>query len=101
MTKRVPPHPGRYISEEMQHLGISLRALARALAVQPSTIQRVVEGEAAVSPAMALRLATVIGSTPEMWLRLQERYSLEKAKEEVDFTKLTRLFVQDENRHPA
>ncbi|OKP04624.1 HigA family addiction module antitoxin [Xenorhabdus eapokensis] len=61
MTKRMPPHPGRYISDEMAHLNISLRTLARALDVSPSTIGRVVEGRAAVTPAMAVRLANVIG----------------------------------------
>jgi len=101
MTKRVTPHPGRYISEEMNHLGISLRGLARALDVAPSTIQRVVEGDASVTPSMAIRLSTVIGSTPEMWLRLQEIYSLEKAREEIDMSKLTRLFKAEQNLHKA
>jgi addiction module HigA family antidote len=95
MTKRMPPHPGRYISDEMEHLNISLRALARALDVSPSTIGRVVEGNAAVTPGMAVRLANVIGSTPEMWLRLQEAHSLAHAKEEVDLSKLTRLFTPE------
>ncbi|NHB91588.1 putative HTH-type transcriptional regulator YddM [Photorhabdus australis subsp. thailandensis] len=93
MTKRMPPHPGRYISDEMEHLNISLRALARALDVSPSTIGRVVEGSAAVTPGMAVRLASVIGSTPEMWLRLQEAYSLAQVKQEIDLTRLTPLFT--------
>ncbi|MCW7760610.1 HigA family addiction module antitoxin [Photorhabdus luminescens] len=93
MTKRMPPHPGRYISNEMEHLNISLRALARALDVSPSTIGRVVEGNAAVTPGMAVRLASVIGSTPEMWLRLQEAYSLAQVKQEIDLTRLTPLFT--------
>ncbi|WP_426577086.1 HigA family addiction module antitoxin [Xenorhabdus stockiae] len=77
---------------------MSLRELAQALDVSPSTIGRVVEGRAAVTPAMAVRLANVIGSTPEMWLRLQEAYSLAQAKQEID---LTRLFTPVEHSHPA
>lgn len=101
MTKRVAPHPGRYISEEMQHLGISLRALARALDVAPSTIQRVVDCESAVTPSMAIRLSTVVGSTPEMWMRLQDRYSLDKARDEIDLSKLTKLVNHDETLYEA
>ncbi|WP_426575267.1 HigA family addiction module antitoxin (plasmid) [Xenorhabdus stockiae] len=75
MTKHMPPHPGRYISEEMAHLNITLRELAQALNVSPSTIGQMVEGRAVVTSAMAERLASVLGSTPEMWLRLQEAYT--------------------------
>ncbi|WP_426575382.1 HigA family addiction module antitoxin (plasmid) [Xenorhabdus stockiae] len=53
-----------------------LRELAQALDVSLSTIERIVEGRAAVTPAIAKRLASVLGSTPEMWLRLQEAHSL-------------------------
>ncbi|WP_391528317.1 HigA family addiction module antitoxin [Photorhabdus akhurstii] len=95
----MPPHPGRYISDEMKHLNISLRVLARALDVSPSTIGRVVEGSAAVTPRMAVHLANVIGSTPEMWLRLQEAHSLAQAKQEIDLTRLTRLFTPVQHPH--
>ncbi|QXF31928.1 addiction module antidote protein, HigA family [Photorhabdus luminescens] len=95
----MPSHPGRYISDEMKHLNISLRVLARALDVSPSTIRRVVEGSAAVTPRMAVRLANVIGSTPEMWLRLQEAHSLAQAKQEIDLTRLTRLFTPVQHPH--
>jgi len=44
---------------------------------------------------MAVRLANVIGSTPEMWLKLQEAHSLSHAKEEVGLSKLTRLFTPE------
>ncbi|WP_340611864.1 HigA family addiction module antitoxin [Xenorhabdus bharatensis] len=76
MARYRRPHIGRYISEEMAHLNMSLRELAQALDAPPSTIERIVEGRAAVTPEMAKRLASVLGSTPEMWLRLQEAHSL-------------------------
>ncbi|MCC8379101.1 HigA family addiction module antitoxin [Xenorhabdus sp. PB30.3] len=80
MARHIRPHIGQYISEEMAHLNMSLRELAQALDVSPSTIGRVMEGCAAVTPAMAERLACVLGSTPEMWLRLQEVHSLARNK---------------------
>ncbi|WP_279625685.1 HigA family addiction module antitoxin [Xenorhabdus vietnamensis] len=71
----MPPHPECYISEEMVHLNMSLKELAQAMDVSPSTIWQLVEGRVAVTPAMAVRLSIALGSTAEMWLRLQEAYT--------------------------
>ncbi len=98
MSTRMPPHPGRYIADEMNHLDISLRALSRALRVAPSTIGRVIAGKAVITPVMAVKLSHVLGSTPEMWMRLQDAYSLARARQEVDTQDLTPLF---ENNRPA
>lgn len=87
-----PPHPGEIIAGVMEDLDIGIRQLARALDVAPSTIQRLVSSQAAISPEMAVKLAAVIGSTPEMWLRLQSSYSLEKAERETDVSHLTQLY---------
>jgi plasmid maintenance system antidote protein VapI len=40
---------------------------------------------------MALRLAAVVGSSPEHWLRVQAAHDLWKARREVDVSKLKRL----------
>lgn len=100
MTMSNPPHPGRYIEEAMEDLGIGVRELARALNVAPSTIQRVIVGKTAVTPEMAVRLAKVLGSTAAMWLRLQSAYSLSIAEKEIDVSGLPRLFINKEScRH--
>ncbi|MBW7984012.1 HigA family addiction module antitoxin [Enterobacillus tribolii] len=88
MAMHNPPHPGEIIAGILEELNIGIRELARALNIAPSTAQRLVSGQAAISPEMAIRLAAVLGSTPEMWMRLQTRYSLEKAAKEVDVSQL-------------
>ena len=88
MAMHNPPHPGEIIAGILEELNIGIRELARALNIAPSTAQRLVSGQAAISPEMAIRLAAVLGSTPEMWMRLQTRYSLEKAAKEVDISQL-------------
>ncbi|MGV7961514.1 HigA family addiction module antitoxin [Photorhabdus tasmaniensis] len=93
MIMHNPPHPGRVVSGEMEFLDISQRELARALNVAPSTIQRVIAEKASITPEMAVRLAHVIGSTPEQWLRLQDAYSLSKARGEIDLSKLNQLYT--------
>lgn len=90
-----PPHPGEIIADVLDYLNIGIREFARALDVAPSTAQRLISGQSAVSPEMAVKLAAVIGSTSDMWLRLQSTYSLEKAEREVDVSHLTQLYLPE------
>lgn len=83
-----PPHAGDVIAGIMEDLDIGIRELARALAIASSTASRMVSGTTAITPEMANKLAAVLGSTPEMWLRIQATYSLEKAEKNVDLSKL-------------
>ncbi len=87
-----PPHPGEIIADSLEELGLGIRDLARALNVAPSTAQRLVSCKAAVTPEMAIKLSKVLGSSPRLWLKLQETYSLDKAEKIVDISKLTPLF---------
>lgn len=91
MRMHNPPHPGEIIADILDDLNIGIRELARSLNVAPSTVQRVVSGQMSVSPEMAVKLAAVLGSTAEMWIRLQVTYSLEKAQQRTDVSRLTPL----------
>ncbi|CDH32099.1 HigA family addiction module antidote protein [Xenorhabdus bovienii] len=88
-----PPHPGEIIADALEELGLGIRDLARALDVAPSTAQRLVTCKASVTPEMAVKLSKVLGSSPRLWLKLQESYSLDKAEKTVDVSKLTPLFT--------
>lgn len=70
---------------------ISLRQFAKAMEIAPSTASRLISGHTAVTPEMALRLAAVIGSTPETWLKIQANYSLAEARRTTDVSHLHRL----------
>jgi len=48
------------------------------LGVTRQALHNLVHGKAGISPAMAVRLTKTVGSTPEMWLRLQMAYDLAK-----------------------
>lgn len=86
-----PPHPGALVAEALATLNISMRDLARALDVAPSTLQRLITGQITISPEMAIRLSVVIGSSAEMWLRLQNSWSLWQAGKNLDTGRLTPL----------
>jgi addiction module HigA family antidote len=70
-----PPHPGEVIREYLGEMSVS--AAAKHLGVGRVTFSRVLNGKAAVSPEMAMRLAAAFGtSSPEVWLRMQAKYDL-------------------------
>lgn len=83
-------HPGEVLFEEfMQPLGISQNRLARAMCVPPRRINEIVHGQRAVTADTALRLAHVLGTSPQFWLGLQADYDLEEAR--VDPGELVKL----------
>lgn len=81
MPMHSPAHPGRLINRELTHLEVSVAAAAQALGVTRSQLYRVINGESAISPEMAVRLEQVIGSTADQWLRMQMAYDLSKVRQ--------------------
>jgi len=82
-----PPHPGEFIYDVyLEPSGISCRYLAKQLDVASSTLNRVLKGQSAISPEMALRLSKAIGRTPESWLSMQDNYDLWHAKQQINLT---------------
>lgn len=75
MKMHNPPHPGEVIREYLGEMTVS--AAAEHLGVGRVTLSRVLNGKAAVSAEMAVRLASAFGtSSPEVWLRMQAKYDL-------------------------
>ena len=87
MTMYDPPHPGEFIKEVyLEPLGVSPRSVALKLKVSPSTFSRLIKGQSAISPGMALRLSKCLGRSPESWLRMQDTYDLWQVKQNVDLS---------------
>ena len=64
-----PPHPGEVLADTVLGAsGLSVSEFARKLGVSRVALSRVVNGRAAISADMALRLAAALGGTPESWL---------------------------------
>ena len=73
-----PPHPGEVLRDTV--LGaLTVSEFARNLGVSRVALSRVINGRAAVSADMALRLADALGGSAESWLRLQASYDLWQA----------------------
>lgn len=76
-----PPHPGEILKEDvLPALGLTVTQAAEQLGVACVTLSRLVNGHAAVSVDMAIRLSQWLGGGAEKWLRLQLQYDLWHAK---------------------
>jgi len=89
-----PPHPGEFIYEVyLAPYGVSLRKLAELLDVVPSTLTRLIRGQSAITPEMALRLSVALGRSPESWLAMQHNYDLWQARKRVNLRRVKKLDV--------
>ena len=83
MTMFNPPHPGSILKEDvLPELGISITEAAIQLGVSRITLSRVVNGRAAISADMAIRLEVWMnGPAAETWVRMQAEYDLWQARQ--------------------
>jgi len=76
-----PTHPGEILREDViAALGLSVKDAAQRLDISRAALSRVVNGHAAISPELALRLEMAGISTADMWLRLQLNYNLAQTR---------------------
>jgi len=74
---RLPTHPGALLREDvLPALDLSVSEAARRLRVTRQTLHRILAGEQAISPEMAVRLGKFCGNGPRLWLAMQAAYDL-------------------------
>ena len=78
-----PVHPGRVLKRELSARGLSANKLALALRVPSGRVTSILNGQRAVSPETALRLARYFGNSARFWMNLQTRYDLTVAEREL------------------
>lgn len=79
---RKPTHPGAVIREDvLPALKMTQAEFATHLGVSRLTVSELLLEKRALTPEMALRLATVLRTTPESWLRMQEALDLWQLKQ--------------------
>jgi addiction module HigA family antidote len=77
---KLPPHPGIMLRNDvLEPLGLAVTEAARKLRMSRVALSRVVNGRAAISPALAIRLEEAGVSTARFWLNLQVNYDLAQA----------------------
>ncbi len=85
MPMKYPSHPGRLIRSDMEALGMGVAETSRKLGVSAAELRSVLDGEASVTPEMAVKLDDLIGGGASIWNRLQAQYdeAQERNKDDV------------------
>lgn len=90
---RDPIHPGKFLADELEALGMSAPELAAVLHVPANRIYQILRGQRALTADTALRLSQWLGTSAEMWLNLQKLYELRLA-EQREGEKIKRTIVR-------
>ena len=85
MPRKLPPlHPGEVLREDfLVPLGLSPGALAKAMGVPRTRVERIAAGTTAITADTALRLGKALGTSAQVWLNLQNRYDVETAERAI------------------
>ena len=82
---RRPTRPGVLLRDDvLPALGMTQTEFAERLGVSRLTVSELLHGKRALSADMALRLARLLGTTPESWLTMQQRVDLWELEHEED-----------------
>jgi antitoxin HigA-1 len=78
---RKPTHPGELIRKDLlPETNLTQTQLADLLGVSRRTVCEIAHERRRVTPDLAIRLAKVFNSTPEMWLNMQQAHDLWEAQ---------------------
>jgi addiction module HigA family antidote len=92
MPMKNPAHPGESIRADcLEPLGLTVTAAAKALGVSRQTLNNIINGQAGISPEMAIRLDKAFGGGAETWLRLHAAYDLAQAENRANKIKVQRI----------
>lgn len=79
-----PIHPGIFLKEILDELGISQKAFAQAIGVSPMRISHVIKGTRPVTAELALLIGKAFGQTPSYWMNLQTSHDLKAAEKALE-----------------
>jgi antitoxin HigA-1 len=83
-----PPHPGAFVREKvLDEIGLSVSEAAKVLGVRRATLSDLINGNAALSAEMALRIEKAFGVKMETLLNMQawhDAYAMRQREGEID-----------------
>jgi addiction module HigA family antidote len=78
-----PIHPGEFLFEAIEALGLTQAAFAAAIGVSPMRISHVLKGKRPVTAELALLIGRALGQSAQYWLNLQTTYDLKIAEVKI------------------
>ena len=84
LTMHSPSHPGEMIREEViGPRGLEITEAAKVLKVARSSLSRLLNERASLSPEMAIRIEKAFGPNADHLMRIQTNYDMAKARQAV------------------
>ena len=78
------PHPGELLREDvLRALELDVTEAARRLSLSRTSLSRVINGHAGISPDLAVRLERAGVGSARFWMTLQTNYELSRAERRV------------------
>ena len=81
MDMHDPAPPGEVLAGWINDLNLSVTAFAAHVGVSRVMLSRILNGHAAVSADMDLRLSEALGTSPGFWLQMQTQRDLWQARQ--------------------
>jgi len=92
MPMKNPPHPGDFIRTEIiEPAGLTVTAAAAALQVSRPALSSLLNGKAALSGDMALRIEKAFGIKMETLMRMQSAYEIAQTRKREKLIKVQRI----------
>jgi addiction module HigA family antidote len=87
-----PPHPGDFIRTEIvEPAGLTVTAAAAALKVSRPALSSLLNGKAALSGDMALRIEKAFGVRMETLMRMQSAYEIAETRKREKLIDIQRI----------
>lgn len=84
LIDNLPPiHPGEFLRDDLEALGLSARRFAQHIGVPPNAVTEILNGERRITATMALRLGKAFSVTPQYWMNLQMIFDAKTAQTEL------------------
>ena len=67
-------HPGYYVKDVIDDLEMSQCEFAKRLEITDKTLSKLLSGEAPMSREIAQKMSQMLGTSVDVWLKLQKKY---------------------------
>lgn len=74
--RRPPTHPGAMLAEMLRDIGVPLAEAARRLGMSKQQLHAIRTGQRPMSTTVCVRVAALMGTSPEFWAQLQMRHDV-------------------------
>ncbi len=87
-TNRIATHPGEFVREILEELGISQSAAAEHCRMSLQRLNEIVNGKRGITAQTAWIFGQAFGTSPEYWMNLQAQHDLTKERPNIKVPKL-------------